>query len=76
VVAACLTLVVPAALAAGDAPADLELIEFLGNPGGTQARGRNRDPDPLWLLDELSRTETTRPAPSTARPVRSEEAKP
>lgn len=67
VLLACLAMLAPLVLAAGDAPNDLALIEFLGN-SGTRVRG----PDPLWLLEELSRSESKRPAPQPAPPVRPE----
>jgi hypothetical protein len=61
-----LALLAPAAPAAKDSAADLELIEFLG---GTEARGK--EPDPQWLLDELSRSGAQLPAPAP-KPVKPE----
>jgi hypothetical protein len=58
-----LTLLAPTALAAREPAADLELIEFLG---GTDARGK--EPDPMWLLNELPVRETPKPVP-TPQPV-------
>jgi hypothetical protein len=61
-----LALFTPLALAARESTADLELIEFLG---GTDTRGK--EPDPQWLLEELSRDVAPKPAP-VPKPVKPE----
>jgi hypothetical protein len=61
-----LALLAPVALAAREPAADVELIEFLG---GTDARGK--EPDPQWLLEEMSRNEAQQPAPAP-KPVKPE----
>jgi hypothetical protein len=61
-----LALLAPAAPAAREPAADLELIEFLG---GADARGK--EPDPMWLLDELPGRETPKPS-STPQPAKPE----
>lgn len=61
-----LALLAPAALASKESAADLELIEFLG---GTDVRGK--EPDPMWLLNELPVHEAPKPVP-TPQPVKPE----